>query len=90
MREIQLDGRDMPSREVAHAYLRNRLGLPGYYGRNLDALYDCLTDIGEPTRITLEHADALTETMGRYGVLLTRVFEDAAAHNPNVRFEMRF
>lgn len=27
------------------------LGFPGYYGRNLDALWDCLTDLTAPTAL---------------------------------------
>ena len=27
------------------------LGFPGYYGANLDALWDCLTDLTEPTAL---------------------------------------
>ena len=28
-----------------HDYLKEALNLPDYYGKNLDALYDCLTEI---------------------------------------------
>lgn len=29
------------------------LGLPPYFGRNLDALWDCLTDLVEPTAVII-------------------------------------
>ena len=32
-------------RDKAHDYLKELFSLPDYYGRNLDALYDCLTDL---------------------------------------------
>lgn len=38
-------------KEMIHSYIADSLGFPEYYGKNLDALYDCLTDIDEPTAI---------------------------------------
>ena len=46
---IILDGKAMTDRPAAHSHLAERLDLPTYYGRNLDALYDMLTDIGADT-----------------------------------------
>lgn len=40
-----LDARKMPTRDEAHEYLKMILELPEYYGKNLDALYDCLCDM---------------------------------------------
>lgn len=42
---LTLDARRLSRREEAHAYLREMLELPDYYGNNLDALYDCLTEL---------------------------------------------
>lgn len=51
MRTITLDLERMTSVPAMHKYLRSALALPVYYGANLDALYDCLTEIAEPTQI---------------------------------------
>ena len=53
MKKVRLNGYFMTTRERAHRHLRRRLRLPDYYGNNLDALYDCLGDVGEPTEIEL-------------------------------------
>lgn len=45
MKKILLDGNYLCNREVAHTYLQEILELPVYYGKNLDALYDCLTEL---------------------------------------------
>jgi len=33
------------SKSAALAAIGEAMGFPGYYGQNLDALYDCLTDL---------------------------------------------
>lgn len=43
MKEIIIDGRKIQNKEVLHDVLKDKLDFPDYYGRNLDALWDCLT-----------------------------------------------
>ena len=45
MKTFYLDGRNM--KKNFHPYLKEALELPGYYGENLDALYDCLCEMPE-------------------------------------------
>ena len=40
-----LDALKMKTKTEAHSYLKEVLRLPEYYGGNLDALYDCLTEM---------------------------------------------
>ena len=49
--EIILDGRTVDSRETLHQRLSELLHLPVWYGRNLDALHDCLTELREPVTL---------------------------------------
>ena len=53
MREAVLDGGRISSREALHTALAEALPLPEWYGRNLDALMDCLTDLGEELTLRL-------------------------------------
>ena len=39
-----LDALQMKTKTEAHPYLKEVLELPEYYGGNLDALYDCLSE----------------------------------------------
>lgn len=65
------------SREQLHAYLKEKLGLPGYYGANLDALYDVLTDINEEFHVCIEGVEDCDMKLNGYGKLVLRVFRDA-------------
>lgn len=49
MKKIMLDFSEAENREQMHTLLEEAFGFPAWYGRNLDALYDCLTDIMEDT-----------------------------------------
>lgn len=82
MRTIVIDGRKMESRRELHVYLKERLSFPDYYGGNLDALHDCLGEIGEQTHIVLCHYDALENNLGAYAGSLLRALNDAAECNP--------
>ena len=46
------------SAEAVYDHLQKELSVPAYFGRNLDALHDCLTDISSPTRLLLTGASA--------------------------------
>jgi len=44
MKRVVLDGNNLTGRESLHDALSVQLELPASYGRNLDAMYDCLTE----------------------------------------------
>ena len=77
METIRLDGTGLCRRKEAMALLGRALALPEWWGRNLDALYDCLTGLGRPVRLELSGRAALEAT--DFGGCLLRVLEDAAA-----------
>lgn len=81
---IVLDGEQMLIRKSLHDHLSEQLGLPEYYGRNLDALYDLLTERGSPVRLVMRHRTALLAALDKYGAALSRTLEDAGRANPNL------
>lgn len=83
---IELDGREMRDRAATHDYLKEQLHLPDYYGRNLDALYDLLTECGEERTILLNHKDEMETQLGRYAEALLDTFQVAAEKNPALNF----
>lgn len=88
MKTITLDLTQMKSIRQLHLYLRSVLDLPDYYGENLDALYDCLTEICEPVILKMPQAVAERTELGWYGERLLLVLKDAAEENPNLKVEL--
>lgn len=86
MRTIWIDGRALMPRDRAHEVLAAALSLPAYYGRNLDALHDCLTDVGRATALMIGHAATLRDDA--YGSKLLRVMVDAAQANPHLSVQL--
>ena len=68
---VILDAQKLEEKEQAHRYLKQVMGFPDYYGNNLDALYDCLSEIPDLT-ICILHAD---QGQGYFSRVLS-VFED--------------
>ena len=87
MKKVLLDCEKLLQREQAHLYLAQRLDFPDYYGKNLDALFDCLTEIGECTIVLEGGADLCNNDS--YVVKVLRVLEEAVRANPNLRLEIR-
>lgn len=83
---ITLDAAEMNEKAQAHRYLADRLALPDYYGKNLDALYDCLTDLGE-TEIRFVN---LEQAEGTYFARVLSVFREAEAENPSLHIFYEF
>ena len=88
MKKINLDFTEVYTPEQAHVMIAAELELPSYYGRNLDALYDCLTDITEDLELELIPPEE-NAALGGWFQKAYRVFMDAKAENPHLRIEVR-
>ena len=86
MREFVLDGAAVMGREDLHRKLAEGLGFPEWYGGNLDALYDCLTDL-EETVLRITGKAELETALGDYVNKFLRVLKDAAAENDRLHLE---
>ena len=89
MTEVVLNGSEITSKDELHDLLARELAFPEWYGRNLDALYDCLTDRTEDAAITLLEAHALEEHLGRYARSFIRTLKDIAAENPHIHADIQ-
>ena len=80
MKHITLDGNLLADAAQVHDYLKEMLEFPEYYGKNLDALYDCLTDL-ENVEITITAPDE----DGAIFQKVLRVFRAADRENENLK-----
>lgn len=80
MKHITIDCTLIPDKATLHQALAQALNFPDYYGNNLDALYDCLTDIREDITLTLQSF----HTMGIFRGSYQAVLEEAEQENPHL------
>lgn len=86
MKEYIIDCRMMTDRSSVHEYLAAALELPEYYGKNLDALHDCLGELA-PCRLILRNISAI-ETLGEYGEALKSVLLDVCIETPLIELTL--
>ena len=60
MKQITIDCSTIENKDQLHDAFSRALCFPAHYGRNLDALHDCLTEIAEPnsgliTNVGIDH-----------------------------------
>jgi len=80
MKTVVIDCAVISDKAALHQALAQALCFPDYYGNNLDALYDCLTDIRDDTTLTLLSFDS----MGSFQAGFYAVLEEAEADNPHL------
>lgn len=85
MKKVIIDCQELLHQEQAHSYLAEVLEFPDYYGKNLDALFDCLTELVECT-ISFRNDDILQQA-DCYGAKVLQVFEEAAQANSRLKLE---
>ena len=76
-----LDSGSVGNCETLHRVLAAGLQFPDWYGGNLDALHDCLTEINQPTELVIRSSDTLETALGSYAAAFRRVLTDSAAQN---------
>ena len=82
-REYNIDLRGVYSREELHDRIEEELPVPGWYGRNLDALYDILTEpeYGGDCLIRFTGCEDLRESMPRYLAAMKQMCRAAGEEN---------
>ena len=81
MMMVTLDALRLQDKEQAHKYLREALDFPEYYGNNLDALHDCLTELDD---VSVEFVNADKVSSG-YFAKVWNVFNDSAEENQGLK-----
>jgi len=89
MRKIELELKKMTSVPNLHQHLFKVLGLPKYYGCNLDALHDCLTEMVEKIEIVVPALVTEEKYLGEYGEGLLQVLQDSAEENDCLKITIK-
>jgi ribonuclease inhibitor len=84
MKKVTLDGSSISNQIELHEHLAKELLLPEWYGKNLDALHQCLTNLRVETELVLQHSKELLQSLGEYGKAFLRVLQLAAEENPRL------
>ena len=82
MNTVTIDCACIRDKEGFHTAMEEALAFPGWYGKNLDALHDCLTEVFSNTRICFVNWHCLEETLGLYTVAIRRAMNHAAEEKP--------
>lgn len=82
---IILDGHQMLTRKALHEHLKERFNLSEYYGENLDALWDELSERTEPMEILFYNADECVDELGQYGLSLLALLKELDQKNESLR-----
>ena len=87
MERIVMDCGKIRTKEDFHSALAKVLHFPDWYGGNLDALHDLLTEIGTDTTLQLHSWADAEAALGAYGSRLEKVMAVSALENPNLHIE---
>lgn len=77
--KVILDAGKIEEKGKSHEYLKEMLQLPEHYGKNLDALHDCLTE--------MDNTEILWDNIEHAGIYFRRVylvFQRACVENPGI------
>lgn len=82
MKEIKLELFSSDKNEIQDN-IKEAFNFPDYYGRNLDAFHDCLSEICEDTFIEI-----IMDENDPYHQKVIKVLKDSANENENIKVEI--
>lgn len=86
---IRLDVLRLSTRDSMKTYLPEIMDIPDYFGGNLDALSDILSEVSRETLFTVTREDIFKAAEYPFAWKAIRVFILAAEANPYITFEIR-
>lgn len=84
MKILRLNGHMMRTKTSMYNHIAAVFSLPSYFGNNLDALWDVLSDIDEPTLIEFTQIKYILKYLDGYGVKILEIFQLLETYNENI------
>ena len=78
-KKFVIDASLFTSKTQAHEVMKKEFRGFEYYGNNLDALADCLSELGKNSCVVLTNDDDMRKNLGSYARRLISVIESTAA-----------
>ena len=88
MRSVTIKGSEFQDISQVHAFLKEELSFPSYYGGNYSALYDVLTETDLETRIVIDLSGTAFRPVADSLERMIEVIQDAAEENDRIRLEV--
>lgn len=84
IRRVVLTNEKIGSRESMASYMKEALQLPEYFGGNLDALCDLLSEVSEETVFEIEDSELARMPEDGYAAKTLKVLARACDENPHI------
>lgn len=88
MRTVLVDGNKLFEKNQAHTTIRSCLGLKGYYGDNLDALWDVLTTTNEEMRLYVYNMENPGSVDESYRKRIIGLLKEVSEQRDNFSFKI--
>lgn len=84
IRRVVLTNEKIGSKESMASYMKEALQLPEYFGGNLDALSDLLSEVSEETVFEIEDSELARMPEDGYAAKTLKVLAMACDENPHI------
>lgn len=88
MNKVLINGENFKNELDVHQFLKSNMSLPDYYGDNLDALWDLLGEVTEPTEIVIKDVHEFIDNLGDCAKDFIYLFDDAQRENEFINFKI--
>lgn len=91
MRQVRLNIEYLKDKDTMARFMSWEFRFPSYFGGNLDALNDCLSEVSEDVEIVMDHKTVTEICADDYAYKVLIVLSRAVEENPHlkIRFQER-